>query len=98
APGEDLGHPVVIKGEAAVVCDFFFVPADQSGLLDVPVLTYLCVDPSCTGLPEGTEPAEGVEVILSDVDSGEEFGACTSEAGECLIENVPVPVVSVLVN
>src|SRR5699024_5957933 len=85
---------------AAVICDFFFVPGDQSGLMDVSVQTNLCVDAGCSELEDAIEPVDGVNVALSNVDTGEELGACTSEAGECVVEQVPdtIEVVSVMVD
>ncbi len=99
APGDDIGHPVTVGAGANVVCDFFFVPADLSGQVDVVANVNLCIAPGCTELPEAIEPADGVSVELSDVNTGEALGECSSAGGQCVIEDVPaVPSVSVMVD
>lgn len=99
APGDDIGHPVAVEAGANVVCDFFFVPADLSGQVDVVANVNLCVAPGCTELPDAIEPADGVSVELSDVNTGEALGECSSADGRCVIEDVPaVPSVSVMVD
>lgn len=99
APGQDIGHPVVIEAGANVVCDLYFVPDNLSGLVDVTVHTNLCIAPGCSELPEALEPANGVGVTFSDPETGKELGTCTSEAGTCVIGAIPMAApVSVMVN
>lgn len=87
--GEEALYPVIIEAEQpSVICDFYMVPADLSGGIDVNVHVNLCIAPGCTELPEAIEAAEGVEVTLADVDDGTELGACTTSEGLCVVEDV----------
>lgn len=86
---DDLGHPVTVAAGDSVVCDFYFVPADLRGVMDVSVNVNLCVAPGCTELPEAIEPAEGVSLALSSAADDNVFGTCTTVNGFCIVEEVP---------
>jgi hypothetical protein len=87
--GEEALYPVIIEAEQPhVICDVYMVPADLSGGIDINVHVNLCIAPGCTELPEAIEAADGVEVMLADVDDGTELGACTTAEGLCVVEDV----------
>src|SRR5690606_29875310 len=49
--GEEALYPVIIEAEQpSVICDFYMVPADLSGGIDINVHVNLCIAPGCTEL------------------------------------------------
>ena len=93
AGAEQVEYPVVIQGGESVVCDYYFVSEDLSGLpqSDVQVNVNLCIAPGCTELEEAVAPADGVAVTLSDPGTGEVIGTCTTgeiDPGTCAVPEV----------
>lgn len=83
----DFGYPIVLEGQADVVCDYYFVPDDMS-TSNVEVNVNLCIAAGCTELPEAIEPADGIAVEFSDVNDDTAIGSCTTgetAAGACEI-------------
>lgn len=90
---EQVEYPVTIQGGESVVCDYYFVPEDLSGptQTDVQVNVNLCIAPGCTELSEAVAPADGVTIQLSDPETGELIGTCTTgefDPGTCTVPGV----------